>query len=293
MSLKSISSRPAPRFAEKHTARAWESNHSSRFTLENVDSGLGPTVTLIVGGLLWLVYLAPSLRDRHESRTIERNARRISATAQDLGIRSRTPMNEMSTRELVEHRRELERIARVTDRHEERAQRQAVFAASPALAARHRTMKLWMTLVIVASIAGAGVAFYLAAWSYLILAAGCGLLALIGLVAVNTAGVSATKPVAARKRVARPVAVDETWTPIRTPPVHRSIPDGAGLIVTEEHAKAIAARERATRIREQAARASQPGVAADPRFAAPSIETEAETTGTFDISAALRARRAN
>jgi hypothetical protein len=258
-----------------------------------VDSGLGPTVTLIVGGLLWLVYLAPSLRDRHESRTIERNARRISATAQDLGIRSRTPMNEMSTRELVEHRRELERIARVTDRHEERAQLQAVLAASPTVAARRRTMKLWMTLVIVASIAGAGVAFYFAAWSYLVLAAGFGLLALIGLVAVNTAGVPAIKPAAARERVASPVAVDETWTPIRTPPVHRSIPDGAGLIVTEEHAKAIAARERATRIREQAARASQPGVAADPRFTEPSIEIESEKTGTFDISAALRARRAN
>ncbi len=250
-------------------------------------------MTLIVGGLLWLVYLAPSLRDRHESRTFERNARRISATAQDLGIRSRTPMNEMSTRELVEHRRELERIARVTDRHEERAQLQAVLAASPTVAARRRTMKLWMTLVIVASIAGAGVAFYFAAWSYLVLAAGFGLLALIGLVAVNTAGVPAIKPAAVRERVASPVAVDETWTPIRTPPVHRSIPDGAGLIVTEEHAKAIAARERATRIREQAARASQPGVAADPRFTEPSIEIESEKTGTFDISAALRARRAN
>jgi hypothetical protein len=268
-------------------------NPSSRFTLENVDSGLGPTVTLIVGGLLWLVYLAPSLRDRHESRTIERSARRISATTQDLGIRSRTPMNEMSTRELVEHRRELERLARATDRHEERAQRQAVFAASPTIAARHRTMKLLLTLAIVVSAAGAGFAFYLAAWSYLVLASGFALLAAIGLVAVNTAGVPAAKPVATRTHVAQPVLVDETWTPIRTPPVHRSIPDGAGLIVTEEHAKAIAARERAARIREQAARASQPGVAADPRFTEPAIDTDAETTGTIDISAALRARRAN
>lgn len=258
-----------------------------------MDSGLGPTVTLIVGGLLWLVYLAPGLRDRHESRTIERNARRISATTQDLGIRSRTPMNEMSTRELVEHRRELERLARSTDRQGERARRQAVFEASPTMAARHRTTKLWLTLAIVVSTAGAGFAFYLVAWSYMALSAGFGLLALIGLVAVNTAGVPAAKPAATRTRAATPVAVDETWTPIRTPPVHRSIPDGAGLIVTEEHAKAIAARERAARIREQAARASQPGVAADPRFAEPAIESEVEATGTFDISAALRARRAN
>jgi hypothetical protein len=87
--------------------------------------------------------------------------------------------------------------------------------------------------------------------------------------------------------------VDDTWTPVRTPPVHSSIPEGAGLIVTPETEKAIAARERAARIREQAARATQPGVAADPRFTEPAIETEAETTGTFDINAALRARRAN
>ena len=112
------------------------------------------------------------------------------------------------------------------------------------MAARHRTTKLWLTLAIVLSTAGAGFAFYLAAWSYLALSAGFGLLALIGLVAVNTAGVPAVKPVATRPRVATPVAVDETWTPIRTPPVHRSIPDGAGLIVTEEHAKAIAAPNR-------------------------------------------------
>ena len=250
-------------------------------------------MTFIVGGLLWLVYLAPSLRDRHESRTIERNARRISATTQDLGIRSRTPMNEMSTRELVEHRRELERLARATDRNAEREQRQAAFAASPTVAARHRTMKLWLTFAIVISTVGAGFAFYFTAWSSLVLAAGFGLLALIGLVAVNTAGAPIAKPVSARTRVVDAVDVDETWTPIRTPPVHQSIPAGAGLIVTDEHTKAIAARERAARIREQAARASQPGVAADPRFTEPSIDTESESTGTFDINAALRARRAN
>ena len=242
---------------------------------------------------MWLVYLAPSMRDRHESRTIERNARRISATTQDLGIRSRTPMNEMSTRELIEHRRELERLARAKDRHAGRTQRQEVFAASPTLAARHRTMKLSLTLVIAVSTAGSGTAFFFAAWSFLALGAGFALLSVIGLVAVNTADAPVAKPATATKRAAATVTVDEMWTPIRTPPVHRSIPDGAGLIVTDEHAKAIAARERAARIREQAARASQPGVAADPRFTDPVIETETETTGTFDISAALRARRAN
>jgi len=139
----------------------------------------------------------------------------------------------------------------------------------------------------------AGFAFYFAAWSFLVLAAGLGLLALIGLIAVNTADAPVANTVAARTQVDPPVAIDESWTPIRTPPVHQSIPDGAGLIVTDEHAKAVAARERALRIREQAARASQPGVAADPRFTEPSIDTESESTGTFDINAALRARRAN
>lgn len=250
-------------------------------------------MTLIVGGLLWLVYLAPSLRDRHESRTIERNARRITATTQDLGIRSRTPMNEMSTRELVEHRRELERIARAKDRHADRAHRRAAFAASPKLAARHRTTKLLLTLVIAGSTVSGGFALYLAAWSPLLLAIGFALLAIIGLVAVNTAEVPTVAPVATQQRAAEPIVGKETWTPIRTPPVHRSIPDGAGLIVTDEQAKAVAARERAARIREQAARASQPGVAADPRFTEPAIETDTETTGTIDITAALRARRAN
>ncbi len=248
-------------------------------------------MTLIIGGILWLVYLAPGLRDRHESRTIERNARRISATTQDLGIRSQTPMNEMSTRELVEHRRELERLARATDRHTERAKRQVAFDSLPKVAARHHAMKRGLALTLVLSIAGSGWASFYAAWPYLAVASGFGLLALIGLVAVNTADAPAATRVTARARVPRGVAVDETWTPIRTPPVHRSIPDGAGLIVTEEHAKAIAARERASRIREQAARASQPGVAADPRFTEPSIDIE--KTGTFDITAALRARRAN
>jgi hypothetical protein len=103
-------------------------------------------MTLIVGGLLWLVYLAPSLRERHEARTIERNARRISATTQDLGIRSRTPMNEMSTRELVEHRRELERLARTKDRHVERAHREAVAFLVKAPAQHARAVRVNITL---------------------------------------------------------------------------------------------------------------------------------------------------
>ncbi len=233
------------------------------------------------------------MKDRAESRAIERDSRRIAATTQDLGIRPATPMSEMTAREIAEHRRELERLARVKDRQAENAERSAVFAAAPHIAARHRSMKLFFSVLIVAATAGAGYAGYIAAWSYLVLAVGFGLLAVIGLVAVNTAEVPVVKSATRPARVAEPKPVDQTWTPIRTPPVHRSIPAGAGLIVTPEHEKAIAARERAARIRAQAALASQPGVAADPRFAEPTVEIDTETTGSFDINAALRARRAN
>lgn len=257
-----------------------------------MNSGLAPTLTIIVGALLWLVYLAPSLRDRAETRTIERNARRIVATTQDLGIRPLTPMSEMSTRELTLHRREMERLARTTERHAEQTRRREVFEQSPAVAARFRAMKISLTLAIVLSLAGAGVAVYFAAWSYLVLAIGFALLGVIGLVGVNTADVAPPRTVQRPTQTPAPAERPQTWTPIRTPPVHNSIPEGAGLIVTDEHAKAIAARERAARIREQAARAAQqPGVAPDPRFTEPAIDTE--TTGTFDINAALRARRAN
>lgn len=258
-----------------------------------MNSGLGPTLTIIVGGLLWLLYLAPNLRDRAETRLIERDARRIAATTQELGIAPSTPLSQMSAREIAMHRRELERLARTNDRHHERSERRAMLEASPGLAARYRAMKLVLSIVVLASIGGAGVAIYLAVWSYLVLAVGFGLLAVIGLVAVNSGDVrppqKATRPAPTR----RPVAVaDETWTPVRTPPAHRSVPEGAGLIVTDEHVKAVAARERAARIRQQAARASEPGVAADPRFTEPASPT-AEETGTIDITAALRARRAN
>ena len=264
-----------------------------RFTVENVNSGLGPTLTLIVGGLLWLLYLAPNLRDRAETRTIERDARRIAATTQELGILPKTPLNQMSAREIAEHRRELERLARTNDRHHERSERRAVLDASPGLAARYRAIKLALSMVVLVSIGGAGIAASFAMWSYLVLASGFALLAVIGLITVNTGEVRppqrATRPLIAQRTTD---VDDETWTPVRTPPVHRSIPEGAGLIVTDEQVKAVAARERAARIRQQAARASEPGVAADPRFTEPAMPADDET-GTIDITAALRARRAN
>lgn len=264
-----------------------------RFSVENVNSGLGPTLTIIVGGLLWLLFLAPNLRDRAETRTIERDARRIAATTQDLGIVPKTSLSAMTAREIAMHRRELERLARSDERHHQRSERRAVFAAAPEIAARHRLLKLALSIGMFVSLAGTGTAAYLAAWSYLVLSIGFGLLAVIGLIAVNTNDVRPAQRQARSASVAQPdVTATETWTPIRTPPVHSSIPAGAGLIVNPEHDKAIAARERAARIREQAARASQPGVAADPRFTEPTAPAT-EEIASIDITAALRARRAH
>lgn len=258
-----------------------------------MNSGLGPTLTIIVGGLLWLLYLAPNLRDRAVTRTIERDARRIAATTQELGIVPKTPLSQMSAREIAQHRREMERLARTNDRHHLRGERHAVLDASPGLAARFRVMKLALSLCVLVSVGGAGAAAYFTAWSFLVLAVGLGLLSVVGLIAVNTSDVRpprrATRPSPARRTVA---VTDDTWTPIRTPREHRSVPEGAGLIVTEEQVKAVAARERAARIREQAARAAEPGVAADPRFTEPAAPAVDETA-TIDITAALRARRAN
>lgn len=257
-----------------------------------MNSGLGPTLTIIVGGLLWLLYLAPNLRDRAETRHIERNARRIAATTEELGIRPKTPLREMSAREMAAHRRELERLSRTTERHAERAERERAFTAAPHLASRHRFMKLVLTATIFGALVGVGFAVSVAAWSIVAIAAGVGLLGVLGLVAVNTTPVTAAAVVARPARQNAPVLADPTWTPVRVPPVHRSIPDGAGLIVTDENAKAIAARERAARIRAQAARAAQSGAAVDPRFVEHTTPVTDETS-TIDITAALRARRAN
>jgi hypothetical protein len=257
-----------------------------------VNSGLGPTLTIIVGGLLWLLYLAPNLRDRAETRTIERDARRIAATTQELGIVPKSSMSEMTAREIAMHRRELERLSRANDRHHQRSERRAVFAAAPEIAARHRLLKLALSIGLLVALAGAGTAAFLAAWSYLVLSVGFGLLAVIGLIAVNTTDVRPAQRQARPVQVAQLDVTTETWTPIRTPPAHSSIPAGAGLIINPEHDKAIAARERAARIREQAARASQPGVAADPRFTEPATPVT-EEIASIDITAALRARRAN
>jgi hypothetical protein len=265
-----------------------------------VNSGLGPTLTFLVAGLLWLIYLAPSIRERHEEKTIERNARRITATSESLGIRPNVPLREMSTQEIVLHRREMERLAKLTVRQSRDAERTAVFAAAPRSAERFRSAKLGLTVVIVATILTA-IGFGLSAnWAYVAITSGIAVLATIALVSLNAAPVRASTRVSASvPRPSREPKANNSWTPVRVPPVRTAMPEGAGLIVSDERAKAIAARERAERIRQQAALAAaaegRTVAAPDPRFAepvAPAATAEPET-GTFDINAALRARRAN
>lgn len=260
-------------------------------------------MTFIVAGILWLVYLAPGLRERHEDKTIERNARRINATSEAIGIRPSVPLREMSTQEIVLHRRELEKLARLGEKQTRDAEQRALAAAAPKVAVRFRSLKLGLTLVIVAALATAIGFGIVASWAYVALAGGVSVLAILGLVMLNTAPVRASAPVrSAAPRPARNTKPDATWTPVRVPPVRNTVPAGAGLIVSDDHAKAVAARERAERIRQQAALAAasegRVTAAPDPRFtepvapAAPAASTDADT-GTFDINAALRARRAN
>jgi hypothetical protein len=265
-----------------------------------VNSGLGPTLTFLVAGLLWLVYLAPGIRERHEEKTIERNARRINATSDALGIRPNVPLREMSTQEIVLHRREMERLARLTERQMRDVERRELFAAAPRSAERFRSAKLGLTVILVATILTA-IGFGLSTnWGYVAITGGIAVLAIIGLVSLNSAPVRvSTRVPAPVQRQSREPEANSSWTPIRVPPVRTAMPEGAGLIVSDERAKAIAARERAERIRQQAALAAAAEgrtiATPDPRFTepvAPAATAEPET-GNFDINAALRARRAN
>ena len=111
----------------------------------------------------------------------------------------------------------------------------------------------------------------------------------VALVLLN--GVGSPSAVQATPRYTGLPEVDDTWTPIRTPKVHRSIPEGAGLIVTAETVQKVDDEDRAARIREQAAReAKTMRPVVDPRFT--DLTATTEHAPSVDINAALRARRA-
>lgn len=273
-------------------------NGAKRFSLTIVESGLGPTLTFIVAGLLWLIYLAPGLRTRHEEKTLERNARRIALTSESIGVRSATPLREMTTQEIIIHRRELERLARTAERQSRRADERELRVRAPAISARRRLARLTFSLVTFVAAAVAVVYGLSGDWPFVALSTGLSLLGVIALIAVNTAPLPVATTTTAPPRQRVEPEPKPTWTPVRVPPVHHAMPDGAGLIVSDEVTKAIAARERAERIRLQAELAARvEGRAAltpDPRFTEPTPPaTDEMAPNTIDINAALRARRAN
>jgi ABC-type multidrug transport system fused ATPase/permease subunit len=260
------------------------------FTLETMDGGIGPTLTLVLAGVLWLLYLAPSMRRKREFESTEKNTIRIQQALRAAAQTTNAPdeiVAEISHREALIRQRERERAAR---RRETEIERSARSEFPRTMVSSPRTVKLIITVVALLAI-GSAVAFGLAAvWAGTVVSVVVVGFALVTLVLVNGSGSASETRVTQRRSNIQPA--DESWTPVRPPRVRAArIPDGAGLIVTDETEREVAARERAARIREQAAAASTtPEAAPDSRFTELGYDTG--STAPIDINAALRARRA-
>lgn len=256
-------------------------------------SGLGTTLTLIIAGVLWLVYLAPALRRNREFEATQKNAVRINQALRAFAQTTHAPdeiVTELSNREALIRQRERERI----DRERERALRAQVRAEAhiddAQLAARHRSVKLGLSAVGLIAFIATGVFGFTGQWTPTLVSLGLVGVSAVGLVILNGSAGAVTVEQRAPRFTGLP-EVDDTWTPVRTPKVHRSVPEGAGLIVTPETERKVDEAERAARIREQAARvAAQAEPTIDPRFAELGLNTE--EVPAVDINAALRARRA-
>ena len=254
-----------------------------------MDSGLGPTLTLIVAGVLWLVYLAPSLRRKREFDATEKNAIRIQQALRAIAQTTETPdeiVTELSNRDALLRQRERERL----EREHERELRAQVRGQSTIPAAwNSRSLKLGISALGFGGLISTGVFGFAGAWVATVVSLAIVGIAGVALVLLNGAG--SQQSVQSVPRYTGLPEVDDTWTPIRTPKVHRSIPEGAGLIVTPETVQKVDGEDRAARIREQAAReAKTMRPVVDPRFA--DLGVVADDTPAVDINAALRARRA-
>lgn len=254
---------------------------------------MGTTLALIIAGILWLVYLAPAIRRNREYESTQRNAIRINQALRAFAQTTETPaeiQTELSHREALIRQRERERIEREQERALRAQVRAETYANTPEQPARKRSVKLSLSVLALAALVATGVFGFSGQWTPTIVAlVVCGVAA-VGLVLVNS-GTDAIEARVQGPRFTGLPEVDETWTPQRVPKVHRSVPEGAGLIVTPETEQKVEAAERVARIREQAARAaatSEPVI--DPRFAELGLATE--EVPVVDINAALRARRA-
>ena len=250
---------------------------------------MGPTLTLIVAGVLWLVYLAPSLRRKREFEATEKNAIRIQQALRAIAQTTETPdeiVTELSNRDALVRQRERERLER---QHELEIRAQVRGESMVPAAWNARSLKLSISALGLGGLIATGVFGFAGSWIATLVSLAIVGIAAVALVLLNGAG-SQQAGQAAPRYTGLP-EVDDTWTPIRTPKVHRSIPEGAGLIVTPETEQKVEDEDRAARIREQAARevkTMRPVV--DPRFA--DLGVVAEDAPAVDINAALRARRA-
>ena len=260
------------------------------FTVEPMDGGIGPTLTLVLAGVLWLVYLAPSMRRKREFESTEKNTIRIQQALRAAAQTTNTPdeiVTEISNREALVRQRERERLEKYRDAELRLSVR---WEAGSAPVRATRTLKLLVTVVAGIALVAA-VAFGIGAvWVGTVVAILVAGIAIVSLVVINGSA-SAVDSRPARKR-SNVQDIDPSWTPVRPPTVRKAaMPEGAGLIVTDETEREVAASERAARIREQAvAAASSPEVAPDSRFTELGYETG--STAPIDINAALRARRA-
>lgn len=256
-------------------------------------SGLGTTLTLIIAGVLWLAYLAPALRRNREFEATQKNAIRINQALRAVAMTTEAPdeiETELSSREVLIRQRERERIEREQERALRAQVRAEAHVADPAIAARNRSVKLGLSSLALVALIATGAFGVAGEWVPTLVSLGVLGLSAVGLVILNGTGTESALQVRAPRYTGLP-EVDDTWTPVRTPKVHRSIPDGAGLIVTPETVRKVEQADLAARIREQAARVvaeAEPTI--DPRFT--ELGPVTEEVSAVDINAALRARRA-
>lgn len=255
-----------------------------------MDGGIGPTLTLVLAGVLWLLYLAPSMRRQREFESTEKNTIRIQQALRAVAQTTNTPdeiVTEISNREALVRQRERERIAR---RREAELRNSVRGELSGGMPPSMRSIKLVISAVALVSLVSATIFGFGAMWLGTIVSLGVTGFALATLVLVNGSARAGETRVSRRTSNVQPA--DDSWTPVRPPKVRVApVPESAGLIVTAEAEREIAARERAARIREQAAAAAvAPEAAPDSRFTELGYETG--STAPIDINAALRARRA-
>ena len=230
-------------------------------------SGIGTTLTFIVAGVLWLAYLVPALRRNREDLASERNAHQIQQAL-------RTIVQSTTAEQTPPVRRP----------------RAPEYVADSAEIARSRSVKLSLSaFALIAGIA-TGIFGFAGEWLGTMISLGVLGLSLVGLVLVNGARTEVNTEQRVRRYTGLP-EVDDTWTPIRTPKVHHSVPEGAGLIVDDESIRRAEDADRAARVREQTARVvAETEPAIDPRFA--EFGPATDEVAAVDINAALRARRA-